>query len=102
MKPVVSRSFDQEIARLERLAQKDKKMALKEVCQDFEAFFVYKLLESLRRTVPKSDFLPSAPGKEIYQSLFDQEVAKTISQSGGIGLAEALYEQLLPSVKGGK
>ncbi len=100
MKPeVVGGTVFDEVERIRHLARRDRAAALKEACRDFEAFFIYQLLKDLRRTIPKGDFLPQAPGKEVYQSLFDQEVAREISQSGGLGLADVLYQQLLPSIK---
>jgi flagellar protein FlgJ len=49
----------------------------------------------MRRTVPKSSLMPSAPGKDTYEMMFDQKVAEDLSKRGeGIGLQKILYEQL--------
>jgi len=68
---------------------------LKKACSDFEALFVARMLKLMRETIPQNGLLGNGPGKEIYQSLMDQELAKKISQRGGVGLGEKLYRQVL-------
>jgi Rod binding domain-containing protein len=74
-------------------AVQDKK--LRQACTEFESIFLYNLFKEMRRTVPKSDLLPSAPGKDTYEMMFNQKVAEDLSKRGeGIGLQKVLYEQL--------
>ena len=74
-------------------AAQDKK--LRQACTEFESIFLYNLFKEMRRTLPKSDLLPSAPGKDTYEMMFDQKVAEDLSRrGGGIGLQKVLYEQL--------
>ena len=68
---------------------------LKKACQDFESIFVYHLLKSMRSTVPDGDgLMGKGMGGDIYRDMFDQEVAKKISEGKGIGLAQRLYRDL--------
>ena len=53
------------------------------------------MLKVMRESIPQSGVLGSGPGKEVYQSYMDQEIAKKMSQRGGIGLGEKLYRQVL-------
>jgi flagellar protein FlgJ len=72
---------------------RDKK--LRKACRDFEAIFLFNLFKEMRQTIPRSGLLPSAPGKETYQMMFDQKVAEDLSGRGeGVGLQKMLYEQL--------
>lgn len=74
-------------------AVQDKR--LRQVCTEFESIFLYNLFKEMRRTVPKSGLLPSAPGKDTYEMMFNQKVAEDLSKRGeGIGLQKILYEQL--------
>ncbi len=74
-------------------AAQDKK--LRQVCTEFESIFLYNLFKEMRRTVPKSGLLPSAPGKDTYEMMFNQKVAEDLAKRGeGIGLQKILYEQL--------
>lgn len=81
-------------AKLEAVMSDKDKSRLKEVCQDFESVFLNMMLQSMRATVPKSDFLGRSSGKEIFESLLDQETSKNMAKAGGVGLAEILYKQL--------
>jgi len=49
----------------------------------------------MRQSIPQNGLLGKDPGKEIFQSLMDQELAKKMSQRGGVGLGERLYRQVL-------
>lgn len=74
-------------------AVQDKR--LRQACTEFESIFLYNLFKEMRRTVPKSGLLPSAPGKDTYEMMFDQKVAEDLSRRGeGTGLQKILYEQL--------
>lgn len=71
----------------------DKEKKLREACEGFEAIFIQKVWEQMRKSVPKEGYLHSKD-EETYQSMFDQELAKKMSSAGGIGLADMMYEQL--------
>ena len=73
---------------------KDRRRALKETCQEFESLFIEQLLTVMRKAVPKSDLLGERREEEMYQSLYDQELAVQMSQQKGLGLADLLFEQL--------
>ncbi|MHB8910363.1 MAG: rod-binding protein [Syntrophales bacterium] len=74
-------------------AVQDKR--LRQACTEFESLFLYNLFKEMRRTIPKSGLLPSAPGKDTYEMMFNQKVAEDLSKRGeGIGLQKILYEQL--------
>ncbi len=66
---------------------------LKEVCQEFESFFIYYMLKTMRQTVPKSDLLGGGMAKEIYTSMLDEQLAQKVAKAGGIGLAKILLRQ---------
>ena len=70
-----------------------KQEKLREACEGFEAIFLQKMWEQMRKTVPKEGYLHSKD-EETYQSLFDVELCKKMASAGGIGLADMLYEQL--------
>ncbi len=68
---------------------------LKKACADFEAIFIHQLFKSMRQTVPKGGLLGEGPGMEIYQSLFDQELSKSLASQGRLGLGGMIYRQKL-------
>jgi flagellar protein FlgJ len=72
---------------------------LKKACEDFEALFINQLMQSMRRTVLKSKFLEDAPGKEVYQSLFDREISKKMAQKGALGVGKIIYRKVMEHEK---
>ena len=83
----------------ERAAKKIDEKKLKQAGEDFEALFLNQLLQSLRRTVIKSRIMGDAPGKEVYQSLFDRELSKKMAHQGGLGLGKLLVQKVLEKEK---
>ena len=67
--------------------------AIEEVASQFEALFIQQMMKSMRDAVPKSDLMNS-DHLETYQSMADQQMAVSLSQHGGIGLARMLVEQM--------
>ncbi len=78
--------------------QIDKDSSLKDVAQEFESLFVYQMLKSARKA-KLSESLFSNQGTETYESLLDQEYAKTLSKNHSFGIAEALLRQFGGKVK---
>ncbi|MDI6638658.1 MAG: rod-binding protein [Bacillota bacterium] len=67
---------------------------LRKACEELESVFLEQLLKEMRRTVPKDDLFGGGRGEDVFQSMFDQEIAKKMAGRGGIGLAEILVRQL--------
>ncbi len=67
---------------------------LKRVCADFESIFIRQILQAMRQTLPEGGFIKGGPEKEIFQSLFDEELSKKIAGGRGWGLAKMLCQQL--------
>lgn len=80
----------------------DKKdpAALRKVCEDFEAIFVRTLFKGMRASLPKDGLFGNDNATAIYQDLEDFQVARQLSHSQGLGIADMLYRQL--SQKEGK
>ena len=67
--------------------------AIEEVASQFEALFIQQMMKSMRDAVSKSDLMNS-DHLETYQSMADQQMAVSLSQQGGIGIARMLVEQM--------
>jgi flagellar protein FlgJ len=76
----------------DRKLDRDK---LKKSCADFEAVFIQQLLKSMRQTVMRSDFIGNGAGKDIYESLFDQELSQSLSKREGLGLGKVIYNRMI-------
>jgi len=91
-----SQLTESKMDRLQKQAEsgeyKDEK-ELKALAQQFEAIFMNQLMKSMRETLPKEGMLSSF-SVDMYESMFDQEVAGEMSRGRGMGLADVLYTQL--------
>lgn len=67
---------------------------LNKTCQDFESLFVSYMMEQMRRTIPEGGLITRSQGEKIYTGMLDNEIAKTVSNSQGMGLARIMYEQM--------
>ena len=71
--------------------------ALEKVCKDFEAIFIHTLLKTMRKSLPKAE--GSGWSRDMYTSIGDLELARSIAHGRGIGLGEVLFEQLKDKVQ---
>lgn len=76
----------------------DKLTRLKQACQNFEAVFIGKLWDQMRQTVPKEGYLHSKQ-EDSYMGMFNRDFSEKMAQSGGIGLADMIYDQLSRKLK---
>jgi flagellar protein FlgJ len=74
-------------------AEKDRK--LKKACADFESLFISYIFQTMRKTVPESNYMAKMPGKETYTMIMDHKLSQELAhKGGGIGLQKVLYEQM--------
>jgi Rod binding domain-containing protein len=64
----------------------------KKAATEFESFFLYYMLKTMRQAVPKAGLLNSKAA-DGYMSLFDQEVANLAAKRGGLGLQKTIENQ---------
>jgi flagellar protein FlgJ len=72
-------------------------VALEKVCKDFEAIFIHTLLKTMRKSIPKTQ--GSGWKRDMYTSIGDLELARSIADGRGIGLGKVLFEQLKDKVQ---
>ncbi len=72
---------------------------LRRVCLEFESIFIQTMMKAMRNTIPQTTFFGKQWGKEIFESLFDAEICKMVSQKGGLGLGKILYEQMIQKLE---
>ncbi|WP_372865503.1 rod-binding protein [Spongiibacter sp.] len=80
-------------------AQQDSQQAIEPVAKQFEALFLQMMLKSMRDAVPEGGLFDSRGG-ELYQEMHDKQLAVTLSEQGGIGLADAIAKQLATAPAG--
>lgn len=67
---------------------------LKEACRGFESLFMRILLKQMRSTVTESTIFGDRREEWYFREMLDDALADAMAQSGGIGLADVLYDQL--------
>ena len=85
------------LTQLRNLAEPGKNQTneeLKSLAHQFESIFVHQLLKSMRSTVQKTGLFDSH-ATQMYESLYDEEVANLMTEQRSIGLANIIYRDLI-------
>ena len=69
----------------------------RKVAEDFEAFFLSQMLQPLFADLNTEAPFGGGPGEEVWRSLQVSEYGKGIAKSGGIGIADMVYAEILKS-----
>lgn len=67
---------------------------LKNLSREFESFFFKEVITAMRKTVPKNELINGGSAEEIYKSMLDDRMAYQITNRGGSGIAQAMYNRL--------
>ena len=70
--------------------------AAKSAAQSFESVFLFEVLQSMYAGVKPGAF-GGGSSEKLYQSMLNEEVAKSISKQGGIGIADSIYNEIIKS-----
>ena len=63
--------------------------------EEFEAFFLSQVLESMFKGIKSDGMFGGGHGEEMYQPMMMQQYGKLIAERGGIGIADAVMRELL-------
>jgi len=75
---------------------------LRNVAQKFEGIFVQQILKQMQETIENASFDPEdGAGKQVH-GMYCTFMADAISQQGGFGMWEQIYEQLVQMKEGGE
>ncbi|MEZ5499543.1 MAG: flagellar assembly peptidoglycan hydrolase FlgJ [Steroidobacteraceae bacterium] len=66
---------------------------LKQAAREFESLFVNMMLRSMREASFGDPNFDSSGG-DLYRDMFDEQIARSMSRRGGLGIAEILIRQL--------
>jgi len=72
----------------------------RETAQDFEAFFISQFIEALTASIPTDGPFGGGQGEKIFRSMLSQEYAKSMSQTSDIGIADAVYREIIKIQEG--
>ncbi len=81
------------LASLKRAAAANSPQALREAARQFESLFTSMVLKSMQQANFKDPLFGSDQG-DLYQEMYDDQLAATMSKGKGLGLADMLVQQL--------
>lgn len=90
---IVAENFE---SSLQRAVENSKSPEIKKASIEMEALFLNMMLQAMRRTIPEPQgMFERSHGEKIMQEMLDQEMSINMANAGGIGIAQALYRQLM-------
>lgn len=64
------------------------------VSQEFEALFIKEIFDSMRETLSGDQLLDGGMQQEVFEDMLYDEYSLLAAESGGIGLAQMVYDSL--------
>lgn len=77
----------------QKKAANPKFAKLKKAAQNFEAIFIAQILSNMRRSI-NSGLFGQGMSSEMYQSMFDENIARAIASKDGFGLSDIIIKSL--------
>jgi soluble lytic murein transglycosylase-like protein len=76
-----------------------EKARLRKTTKEFESFFLYYMLKTMRETLTSDATAQETPlggsmGKDTYQQMFDMEISRQMVRGGNRSLSEMLYKSM--------
>lgn len=67
--------------------------------QELEAVVITQLMESMRGSVPESGLFEKSAADDIFRSMLDGELARTVAEKSPFGLADAIVARFQDQVQ---
>lgn len=68
--------------------------SLRESSRELETLFINEMFKAMRKAVPDGGLIEKDSGSEMYQEMLDGETAKAAASGKGLGLGQAMFEQM--------
>lgn len=76
-------------------ARTPNQKAAREVAENFEAMFIAQMLEHMSRDIGQDNMFNGGNSERIHRSMLNEQYADEISKRGGVGIADAVYREIL-------
>lgn len=73
----------------------EEKATLREKAKEFEAFFIYQSMELMKSEI-EGEF-SGGYAEDMFRHTLNEQMAKNVTEAGGIGVADTVYAELLKS-----
>ncbi len=77
------------------LGKKASEEQARKVARDFESFFIAQMLQPMFREVTPAEPFSGGSGEDVWRSFQIEEYGKAIARSGGIGIGDMVYREIL-------
>ena len=68
----------------------------KAAAESFESVFIFEFLESMYSGVKFGEF-GGGSSEKMYRSMLNEEISKSISKQGGIGISSSVFNEIIKS-----
>jgi peptidoglycan hydrolase FlgJ len=79
----------------------EQKAKMEAKAKEFEQFFVYQFISLMSPEPDPDNVLGGGAGEKLFTKNLQEELAKSITNSGGFGIAKNIYAELLKSQEAG-
>ncbi|WP_334129008.1 rod-binding protein [Sneathiella sp.] len=69
--------------------------ALRKTALEFEAFFLSQFLNSMSSGLDTEGMFSGGESEKMFRSMLNDEYARSMSRNNGIGIADAVYREML-------
>lgn len=67
----------------------------REAAVDFEAFFLSQMFSEMFAGIETDPVFGGGAGEDVFRSMMIQQFGKSVAQSGGIGIADAVMREMI-------
>ena len=93
--PILARSLLAQSQEAPRFGNVKTAGEARKAAEDFEAFFLAQMTGYMFSGIPTDGPMGGGQAETIYRSLLNDEYGKALSRTGGIGIADEVYSEIL-------
>ncbi|MDF1720735.1 MAG: rod-binding protein [Minwuia sp.] len=82
-------------------AKAEREAQARNTAETFEAMFLSTMLSSMNLGIDPDSVMGGGEGEAAYQSLVAEQYGKSMTEMGGIGIADAIYKEILRAQEAG-
>lgn len=72
---------------------------LRESTREFEAIYVNEMFKAMRKTVPDDGIFQTSKTEEMFRDMMDMELARNTAAGEGMGIGQAMYDQMKEGIE---
>ncbi len=82
-------------AQAPKVGAKGTAVEARKAAEDFEAFFLAQFIDRMFQDLPTDGMFGGGQGEKVFRSLLSQEYGKVMARTGGVGIADSVYREIL-------